>query len=328
MTVRAALAFLCALALATPAVAQETTTIKFATLAPDSSSWMKVFKRAAKEITKKTGGAVKLKIYGGGTQGDEKVVVEKMRTGQLHAAALTSIGLSEIAPEILVLQAPGLILDYKTLDKVRDTLRPRFEKAMLDKGFVQLGDGDVGVVYFYSAHEIRGPKDLNKGKFWVWNADATAREVANVAGVTPVPLAVPDVYPSLQTGHVDTFYSSPLATVSLQWFSKVKYRNTQPLTVTVGAVVVTQKMMDTLSPEHQTIVRETISKWSRALVKKVRKDNDKATKILRKKGIADIEPTPEDIKAFEDIAKKVQDNLAGKIYPKALLEEVRALVGQ
>jgi TRAP-type transport system periplasmic protein len=319
---------LIALLWALPGAAEAQTVIKLATLAPPGSSWMKVFQRAAKDIAKNTGGQVKLKIYGGGSQGDEKVVVEKMRAGQVHAAAITAIGLADIAPEVLVLQTPGLITDYKTLDKVRDKLRTRFEGAFRKGGFELLGWGDVGVVYFYSANEIKSTENLKKCRTWVWNADPIAREFAKVAAVTPVPLGVPDVLPSLNTGHIDTFYTSPLGCLSLQWFTKVKYRNTEPLAVGIGAVVMSSKALASLSPENQEIVRASISKWARALVKKARADDVKATKILRQRGIVDIESSEEDKAEFRKLMRKVQEGLVGSVYPRALLEDVRKLAGK
>ena len=318
-----AAAFLCS----APALAEAQTVLKLATLAPAGSSWMKVFQRAGKEIAKKTGGQVKLKIYGGGSQGDEKVVVEKMRAGQVHAAAITAVGLAEIAPEVLILQAPGLITDYKTLDKVRVKLQPRFEATFAKSGFELLGWGDVGIVYFYSAQQIRGPADLKKARLWVWNADPISREVARAAGVTPVPLGVPDVLPSLNTGHIDTFYTSPLACLSLQWFTKVKYRNTLPLAVGIGAVVMSKSVLDTLSPEHLEIVRASIGKWAGALVKKARSDNTKSTSILQQRGIIDVELSPAGKREWEALSVKVQDALVGKVYPKALLDQARKLAG-
>ncbi len=311
-----------------PGAAEAQTVIKLATLAPPGSSWMKVFKRAGKEIAKKTGGQVKLKIYGGGSQGDEKVVVEKIRAGQVHAAAITAIGLADIAPEVLVLQTPGLITDYKTLDRVREKLRPRLEETFRKAGFELLGWGDVGVVYFYSANKIESTEDLKKCRTWVWNADPIAREFAKVAAVTPVPLGVPDVLPSLNTGHIDTFYTSPLGCLSLQWFTKVKYRNTEPLAVGIGAVVMSTKVLEGLPPEQQKIVRASVGKWARALVKKARADEKRATKILRERGIVDLTSTDKDKAEFDKMIRKVQEGLVGSVYPRTLLEDVRKLVGK
>ena len=53
-----------------PAWAQSPTVVKFATLAPEGSSWMQIFKAAADEVQQKTGNAVQFRIYPGGVMGD------------------------------------------------------------------------------------------------------------------------------------------------------------------------------------------------------------------------------------------------------------------
>src|SRR5712691_11745400 len=91
-------AFLLAICSALPARAE--TVIKFASLAPSGSTWMKVMEEYNKELEHKTGGQVRFKFYPGGVQGDEKDVVRKIRLGQLQAAGITGLGLGEIAPAV------------------------------------------------------------------------------------------------------------------------------------------------------------------------------------------------------------------------------------
>ena len=88
-------------------------TLKIATLAPEGSTWWQILKDADKRIRELTNGTVKIRLYAGGVAGDEPDVVRKMRVGQLHGGALTSVGLSEIQPELMVLQAPGVIQSWE-----------------------------------------------------------------------------------------------------------------------------------------------------------------------------------------------------------------------
>src|SRR6185369_5846559 len=102
--------------LALPARAE--TVIKFATLAPDGSTWAKVMSDLDKELQSKTGGQVRFKFYWGGVQGDEKDVVRKMRLGQLQSAGITGMGLGEVAPELRVLDVPFLFRSPSEVDYV------------------------------------------------------------------------------------------------------------------------------------------------------------------------------------------------------------------
>ncbi len=305
------------------------TTIRMGTLAPAKSSWMKVLNRAAKEIKDKTNGSVTLKIFPGGSQGDEKVAVEKMRTGQLQAAAVTAVGLAEIAPEILVLQTPQLIKDYKTLDKVRNTLKSRFESTMGSKGFRLLGWGDVGLYYFYSTEQIREPADLNKGKVWAWKDDPTAVGLSKAAGIRSRQSDLPSVLASLSTKRVNTFFTSPLACLQLQWCNHVKYRTFHPISIGIAAMVISEKAFQGLSESEQEIVSSVMKKWTKALIHKIRKDNVLASKILKaKKGIVDVEVDAAAKTKWNALGKKVQDALSPAMYSKELLKKVRSLTGQ
>ena len=91
---RLALTLATVLSLAVPAHAQ--TVLKIATLAPDGSSWMNLFREWGRNVDAKSGGKVKIKFFAGGSQGDERDAVRKMRLGQLSGAAVTAIGLGQI----------------------------------------------------------------------------------------------------------------------------------------------------------------------------------------------------------------------------------------
>ena len=58
--------------------------LKVATLAPDGSTWMNLMREMDERVREATGNEVGFKFYAGGVQGDERLVLRKMRTGQLH----------------------------------------------------------------------------------------------------------------------------------------------------------------------------------------------------------------------------------------------------
>ena len=70
----------------TPKLFSQEYLIKFATLAPEGSTWMNVMKEYDQAIRKESGGRIGFKIYPQGVQGDEKDVLRKIKLGQLHSA--------------------------------------------------------------------------------------------------------------------------------------------------------------------------------------------------------------------------------------------------
>ena len=110
--------------------------IRFASLAPSGSSFMKVSKAWNRTIKKETEGRVELRFYSGGSQGDERDFVRKIRAGQMDGAGVSTVGLGMVARPVLVLSAPGLLTEYDALVRARTALNERFEKMFEDEGFV------------------------------------------------------------------------------------------------------------------------------------------------------------------------------------------------
>ncbi len=309
------------LALATPALAAPVE-IKIATVAPNGSSWMKIFNKMKKKVKKETAGEVKIKFYAGQVQGDEKDVVRKMRTGQLQGGSFTAVGLGKLNPKVLVLQMPMLFDTEKELDKVRKAMRTEFEKSFINKGYVLLGWGDVGWVYIFSKKPIDSQPSLRKQKVWVWKDDPISKKMMKIAGVSPQLLGLPGVYPALNTGMVNAVYNAPLACLTLQWYTKVKYYTDYKLAIAIGATVINKATWDKISAANQKKVMAITWKYHRALTLKIRRDNKKALKALIKAGIKPVPVTAANKKKFRDIALKVADKFAGKYYTRALLNKV------
>src|ERR1700759_3228125 len=245
-------------ALCSSGVARAQSNLKIATLAPEGSAWMVSFHEWAKNVEEHTGGKIKIKFCAGGTAGDERDAVRKMRLGQLNGAAVTAIGLGLINPEVRGLELPMLINSYDELDFVRNKLDADLRKKFDDKGYVLLAWGDVGPVHIFSNEPIKGKADLAQLKLWAWVDDALVRELFHQLGVNGVPLGVPDVLPSLQTGLINACYGSPLSTLALQWYTKVKYMTSLHITQAIGAAVITKKAFDSMSPDVQkTLVNDS-----------------------------------------------------------------------
>ena len=103
------LALATALALWAPLASAQEVIIKLGTLAPNGSTWHNLLKEMGEKWAEASGGRVKLRIYAGGTQGSEGDMVRKMAVGQLQAAAITNVGMHDIAKEPQAISAPGMV---------------------------------------------------------------------------------------------------------------------------------------------------------------------------------------------------------------------------
>src|SRR6185436_2868744 len=259
---------------ALPLAAQQPLYINLGTLAPEGSLWHQVFQQMGQQWRTATQGRVMLRIYAGGVQGDESDMIKRMRVGQLHAAALTNAGLSQIDLAGSSLQIPMMIQSYEELDYVRDRVGPMLEKRIEAKGFVVLNWGDIGWAQFFTKVPAPRPADMRKLKLFTWAGDPDALELWKTAGFRPVPLAATDILTGLQTGLIDSFDTAPLAALSNQWFGLTKYMLNLKWAPLTGATVVSKAAWDRISEADRKEVLRIARASGDRLRGEIRKSGD------------------------------------------------------
>lgn len=297
--------------------------IRYATLAPAQSAFGKILKAWGRSLEKETEGRVGFRFYGGGSQGDERDVIRKMRIGQIDSAGMTTVGLGIVVRPVLVLAAPGVIETYEELGRVRKAMDARFEAMFEEAGFVLLAWADAGRGRLMSTVPIARPDDLKEHRPWAWKDDPIFNEFLKVVGANPVRLGVGEVYPALQTGMVDVVPSSPIGAVALQWFTKLKYMSKDSFGIVVGASIITKEKFEQLSPEDQTTLVGTARRAAAALDRIVRKDDAAAYEAMIKRGTKITDTSPYQAE-WEAAAQQTRERLIGRIYSKSLLAEVEA----
>ncbi len=298
--------------------------IKVSVLAPEGSTWVKVMEEMNQALQQQSQGRLALKIYAGGVSGDEKDVLRKMRIGQVHAAAFTGVGLGQIVPSVRILELPFLFRSYEEVDYVKGKLVPQFQKEFQAKGFELLGWAEAGFVNIYSNKPIKNKADMNGVKMWAWEGDPLVKAMYESMGITPIPLALPDVLTSLQTNLIDGVYGPPLGIIALQWFTKVKNMTNVNLANSTGALLISQKEMAKLPADLQQTLREVAQKYSQTLVQKIRAENTQAIASLQKAGIQILEMDPQAKAELVTVSESVYPKLVGTLYPAQLLDQVRA----
>jgi TRAP-type C4-dicarboxylate transport system substrate-binding protein len=309
-------------------VLAEPLVIKFATIAPEGTPWMSLMEEMNDELRRRTNEQVAFRFYPGGVAGDERDVLRKIRINQLHGGAFSGFGLGEIAPEIRVLELPLLFRSAAEADHIATALSAPFTEALAQKGYVLLGLNEAGAVHIFSQHAIHTKSDLGHAKMWTWQGDPVPLALFRAYGITPIPLTLPDVLPSLQSGLIDTFYGPPLAILALQWFTKARYISALPITYVMGAFVLSMQQWQKLSPEQQTVVRETVTKYNAKLVTTMRRHQQKALTLLQTLGLQSVTMSDDELAYLQQASVKVREELVGKLYSRDLLERVMQLRDQ
>lgn len=311
-----------------PGMSAAQVVIKFATLVPEGTPWMTLMEEMNDDIQRQTDGQVSFRFYAGGVAGDERDVIRKMRINQLHGGAFSGFGLGEMLSAVRVLELPLLFRDAAEASHVAGTLFDYFADQFARRGYVMLSLDEAGPVHMFSRHPLRSRSDFMRVRMWTWQGDPLPLALFKAYGITPIPLALPEVLPSLQSGLIDACYGPPLGVLALQWFTKVKYYSTLPLTHVMGAMVLSEHLWQQLSPSQQAVLRDTVRKYHAKATLTMRKQHHKALTLLQQLGIKPVAPDEQEVARFRQVSVQVREELAGHLYSSELLERVLRLRDQ
>jgi TRAP-type C4-dicarboxylate transport system substrate-binding protein len=303
----------------------QTVTIKLGTLAPDGSTWHKLLQEMGERWSSASGGKVKLRIYAGGVAGSEGDMVRKLRIGQLNAAALSVVGLHDIESSPQALAAPGLIADEEEWNRVFAEVAPRWEKRLLDKGFVAMAWGDTGWVYLFTRKEVRSPGQMKGLKVFAWAGDPAAVEAWRAAGFQPVVLSSTDILPSLSTGMIDGFTNTTILAFTARLYEQAKFMYGARWGRLPAGTIVAKETWDRvpqeLQPKLLAIAREIGAKVN-AEVGRLQRE---ALEEMKKNGLKEVPLADADRAAWQRMQEQSWSSFRGGVTSAEAFDEVKAI---
>ncbi|KPA10641.1 Extracellular solute-binding protein, family 7, bacteria [Candidatus Magnetomorum sp. HK-1] len=301
--------------------------IKFASLAPEGTTWANILEEAAKEIKKKTKKRVKVKYYLGGKKGEEPEMIQKMKIGEIDAVGVSGMGLQSIVKDIRVMDLPLLFETYTEFDYLRCNLFQTFAEKFLEADYVLLAMNETGFVYNFSNIPIKEIADVKKVKTWIYKGEPISMTLADIIGINTVPLGITDVLTSLQTGLIESCYAPPVAAIAFQWHTKVKYISSKPLTNGCGGIVIRKSTFDKMIPKDQKILKAILKEKNEKTIIEMRKDNEMAKEDLTSRfGLTECSLSKKADNEMKTIAEKVRKRLVGEYYSQELLDKTISLV--
>jgi len=137
------------------AVAAWTQVIKLASPFPAGSLWDTALHKMADEWHEISAGQVEVRVYSGGTAGEEGDIIRKIRIGQLDAGVLSSFGLKMIVSESIVLTLPGIIRSEYEMDYLLNNFAGRFNERFREEGFeILTGPNPDGCTFLEKARYV------------------------------------------------------------------------------------------------------------------------------------------------------------------------------
>jgi TRAP-type C4-dicarboxylate transport system substrate-binding protein len=303
-------------------------TLKIATVSPDGSGWVKSMRAAGDRIAKATDKRVKLKLYPGGVMGGNDAVMRKIKIGQLHGAALPGGAFMQFNPDSQVYNLPFTYRSQSEIDYVREHLDETIKQGFEQGGMVTFGMAGGGFAYIMSKSDpVSSVADLKQQKVWIPNDDPGATKALGDYGVSPIPLSLSDVLPSLQTGLINTVATSPLGAIALQWHTQIKHMTDLPVLYLYATMGVSKKAFNKLSANDQAVFRREMSQAFEEIENANLKDNQSAFDALVAQGVNTVQPSPEELLEWRRIAVQARASYikVGNISPE-IVTKVDALL--
>jgi TRAP-type transport system periplasmic protein len=318
---------LCGLLFAECVQAGDAARIRLGTLAPRGTSWHRSLLEMGEKWRAAQGANAAFIVYTDGSQGGEADMVRRMRVGQLNAALLSVVGLSEIDPAASALQKmPMVFRSWEELDFLREKLRPTLEKRFHDKGFRVLFWGDAGWVRFFSKEPALHPADYRRMKVFAWAGDNPQVDIMKALGYQPVVLEIADILPGLQTGMINMVPSTPFYALVGQFYGHAPHMLDLNWVPIVGAAVITRQAWDSMSPAAQQALRDAGETTGAQLRTISRRENEEAVEAMKKRGLKVQRVTPGIEAEWRAMAEAAYPMIRGNMVPAELFDEVQRLL--
>lgn len=307
--------------------AEEPFVLKVATLAPEGTSWIRLFDSMRAEIEEATNGRISVRMYAGGVMGNDTDVLRKIHLGQVHIGGFSAEGTNLAYPEIQVLELPFLVDSYQKADKVRERLRKEIEAGFAKRGFVPLAILDQGYNALYTKDRaIRRVEDTAglKGPLLLGAVEeATLRALK----ITPIRFGVMESISALKSGVFNAQLVPAQWVLGTQEFTILKYINLPTMTYCPGSILIAKNVFDRFGAEDQEALRKISRKYEDIFNKEARKAEQECYKAFQEYGMELVKLSEEKERAFAGVLRPLWDKMAGKAYPRELLLKVMEATG-
>ena len=299
----------------------ESVVFRMAMLPPKGSPFTNAMEAFAHEVREESGGRVSFRLYPGGQMGDDLDYIMRMKIGTINGACLPGLGLGKIIPQARIMEMPFVFRDLDEAVHVRKGITPMIEKLLEDRGFVVLGWVDEGATYFFSYYPVLEVYDFRRCRCWSRVSDPLAESLFEVLGLTPIPIAEPEVLASLQTGIVDTVYAGPTMLMQQHWFTKIRYVIDLPMNYPISAILLKKRSFDRLWPDLQVLIKQSMGRHLEAFNKMVPNENREGMEaLLAMHGLQRIVFDDDGRRAFESIGEEVRRRNLGHLWDEKILD--------
>ncbi len=294
----------------------EKTTIRLAYNLPQDHHISKGIEQFAKEVTEKSGGAVKVQVYPAGQLLSDKDMNQSILTGGVEMGVNSSTLWASTVPAMGIFDVPYIFKDYGAAgDALSGEFGDKLRKAMEDKGAKVLMFADYGYAQFANnKRPLKSPSDFKGLK--IRSIGDIPSEMIKAYGASPVFMGAGEVYMGLQRNTVDGATSGTTAMVQRKYDEVTKYLTINNYAYLEFILAVNKEYWDNLPEKTQQLISNTAAETEKWIRSQAEKEDESTAKELAEKGMEVYVVPKEDLPKWKEAAKPAWDSFsknAGKL---------------
>src|SRR5689334_16220730 len=275
-----------------------------------------IFDAKLKELS---GGKLSIDQFPGAQLGQEPVMLQKLRSGDIDFIITSTANASTVAPQAGVFSLHYIFRDEDHLKKViaSPQIVGAFREMIADsvKGAHVMALMTMGFRDIYSKKEVKSIDDIKGMKVRV-QATKTEDTHFPAYGAQTVHMPFGEVYTSLQTGVVNIAENGVNVYLANKHYEVAPVLSMTEHEANNNCLWVSDKTWASLTPQQQQWVQAAAAEVSRtepAMAMKLEKDSADKLKAIGVKVVENVDKS-----GFENAAEPLQDELAKELGPHAV----------
>ena len=292
-------------------------------LAPDHPYSLGLYK-LAELLEEKSGGRIKMDVFPSGQMGGERDMIEGIQLGTLDFVVTATAPVANFSSQLMVFDLPYLFRDTKHVYTVEDgPIGQSILDTLQEKGIRGMNFWECGFMEIANTkRKVLVPDDLKGMNIRVME-NPIYIEYFTKLGANPVPMALTEVFTSLQNGTIDAV-TNPVVTIYTSGFHTVAKDISLTNNIYIPAILLmSQELYTSLPKDIQAIVTECCNEardYERSLFATAEvEDSEKITAeggIITEVNLSDWN----DAAFLEEIYKKFVPSQI----PQELVDQIRA----
>jgi tripartite ATP-independent transporter DctP family solute receptor len=267
-----------------------------------NSTFALAMEEFAKEVRERSGGELDVELFAGGlvdgVQMDERTLIEAVRGGELAIGLSTTSPLTNYNHLLDIFDLPFLFSGPEHADQVLDgPVGQELLSCLQDKNLLGLGYMEVGFRLFSSSIPMPDYASFSGKKLRVMQSVTFTRFVKAIGG-DPVPSPVDKIYLMGKEGYIDGADRTYPTYWDFRLYDVHRFITETHHAYSVKMILINDKLFDSLSQEHQTLLVECAKEASRLQRKKQREADEAVKEMAIEEGIKIFEVAPEERKKF------------------------------